>query len=689
MQNNESAVYKCVIVCLMQGVLAAFARDVYVAPAGDDANPGTREKPLATVEKAVGAMRGAGGGTVWVGPGEYCLTQGIVFDARHGGTSEQPLALRGTQPGQVRLSGSRTVKNFRALSAEEAKPLVSSEAKVHIVVADLKSQGFPPLAQMSAHCRAHGCEEVVFNDLPMQSARWPNEGFAEFSEVIDSGASAITHWDIRTVYRPGAFRFPGDRPKRWDFGRGVWLHGFWCYEYWDSVLKAATYNPESGELRFAAKDAFGIGSPWKKNAKHPFYALHVFEELDTPGEYYLDRQNNRLFFWPPGDVTNTPVRLTLCSKPLIQASGVTNLVIRDLILENGRGSGVLINNSQHCSVENCLIRNMGRQGIELNGSHLGALRCEVTQTAAGGISVAGGDRKTLTRAECSVVGCHIHHTGRLDWDGGRAVFVNGCGNRVANNLIHDGPSGAVRYKGNDHLFEFNDVYNFCSLYRDVGVFYTGRDWASQGNVVRWNYIHNVSTNNSQAFYLDDCDSGDTITGNIVFRGGKRGVIVGGGRDNTIRGNVFIDMAIGIHVDARGPKGIVFNKADSWNMLAKCEELDYLSPLWKKRYPRLARTMEEDPLQPLGNVLHENIMIGCKQPFDLKVRTDKQWLDLANNPQWELADFPGLLGEGTPAKLDLSKVPSIWMNVSGFEPIPVEKIGPYAGPLRASWPLEGD
>ncbi len=141
----------------------------------------------------------------------------------------------------------------------------------------------------------------------MQSARWPNDGFVEFDKVIDSGASGVTHWVSRTVYRPGSFQFPGDRAKSWDFSRGVWLHGFWCYEWSDEVPKAASYDPAaSGELRLAAMHTYGIGSPWRKDSKHSFYALHVFEELDQLGEYYLDRQNNRLYFWPPGDVKKTP-----------------------------------------------------------------------------------------------------------------------------------------------------------------------------------------------------------------------------------------------------------------------------------------------------------------------------------------------------------------------------------------------
>jgi hypothetical protein len=130
------------------------------------------------------------------------------------------------------------------------------------------------------------------------------------------------------VLRPAPSSSPTSGAKRWDFSRGVWLLGFWCYTYWDSTLKAACYNPSNGELRFAAKDEFGIGSPrkWDKNKQYPFYALHVFEELDSPGEYYLDRRNNRLFFWRRRRDENARPP-DPCAKPLLQANGVTNLVV--------------------------------------------------------------------------------------------------------------------------------------------------------------------------------------------------------------------------------------------------------------------------------------------------------------------------------------------------------------------------
>ena len=80
-------IFRFAVVCLVLGLpLAAAARDVYVAKNGDDANPGTQDKPLASVPKAVEAMRGAGPGTIWIGPGEYYLEKGLAFGSEHAGT---------------------------------------------------------------------------------------------------------------------------------------------------------------------------------------------------------------------------------------------------------------------------------------------------------------------------------------------------------------------------------------------------------------------------------------------------------------------------------------------------------------------------------------------------------------------------------------------------------------------------
>jgi parallel beta-helix repeat protein len=248
---------------------------------------------------------------------------------------------------------------------------------------------------------------------------------------------------------------------------------------------------------------------------------------------------------------------------------------------------------------------------------------------------------------------------------------------VAQNLIHHCPTGAVAYGGNEQLLELNEIHNVCLIYGDVGVFYTGRDWSSRGNVVRWNYIHRITNNEghgSQAIYLDDCDSGDLVVGNIVYGGVGRGVLLGGGRDNTIRGNMFFHLPKGIHVDARGPRGITLDKPGSWNLKAKCEAVGYHSPLWRQRYPKLATVLDEQPLLPLGNVMRHNIFVSCATPWALNKEVKHEWLTREGNIELQASDFSFLPDDPNAGSLDLSKLPEIWEKVPGFEPIPYERIG---------------
>ncbi len=673
-----------IILLFLLGTAAVSAKDVYVSNDGSDDNVGTHEEPFASLQRALATFEAGEGGTIWLAKGDYQTPDGFALKKDDSGAKQSPLVFRSEKPHAAHITGAREVTRFEPISPEQAVSLISKEARENVLVADLKAQGFPQLKKLPDAFRAAGCEEVIFGDLPLQSARWPNEGFVTFTEVLDAGASAPVHWVTREVYRPGSFRFPSDGPKHWDLSRGVYLHGFWCYDWYDDALRVASYDAENRELRFAAKHPYGIGNPWNKQSERQFYALHVFEELDRPGEYYLDRRANKLFIWPPGDVKQTPVMVSLCRNPLLKADNVSNLILQDLVFENGCGWAVQMTGCTNSKIENCIVRNMGLGGISCSGgadNHV--TRCEVTRTGSRAVSMNAGDRKSLTKGNCSVVGNHLHHLGRHDWGGGRGLTLGGCGNRVAHNLIHHCPTGGVSYGGNEHTLELNEIHNVCTLYGDVGVFYTGRDWASRGSIVRWNYIHHIVNNSghgSQAIYLDDCDSGDLVLGNIVFGGVGRGVLLGGGRDNTIQGNLFLFLPKGIHVDARGPRGITLDKPGSWNLKAKCEDVDYLSPLWRERYPKLARVLEEQPLLPLGNVMRDNIFIACDQPWALSKDVKEEWLTRENNAEWPATDFSFLPPSAEEGTLDLARLPEIWKKLPGFEPIPYDKIGPrgFAG-----------
>jgi len=146
-------------------------------------------------------------------------------------------------------------------------------------------------------------------------------------------------------------------------------------------------------------------------------------------------------------------------------------------------------------------------------------------------------------------------------------------------------------------------------------------------------------------YIDDCDSGDTIEGNIFRRAG-RAIMIGGGRDNIVQDNLVIDCPVGIQLDARGTILKQWNNPNdpSWYLEGKAKDFNYTTPPWSERYPKLARIMQEDPQWPLGNVIRNNIFVDCsKKVYDLDKNTYKilSRLDIAANIVVNLGGRPAM------------------------------------------------
>ena len=234
------------------------------------------------------------------------------------------------------------------------------------------------------------------------------------------------------------------------------------------------------------------------------------------------------------------------------------------------------------------------------------------------------------------------------------------------------------FEGNDNIFEYNEFHSVVYESNDAGVIYSGQDWSSCGNILRYNYIHDVYGRESKGcagIYLDDNFSSATIFGNIFYRVPKA-AFIGGGRDNVVENNVFVDCSPALHLDARGLDWRAFGTKDLTDRL---QLMPYQIPPWSTRYPALVNILKENPMAPLNNVVRKNISVGgvwldidrkAVSYFDLTdnlVTADPKFVDAAN------LNFQ--LRDDSPA----------WK--MGFQRIPVEKIGLYKDEFRASWPVE--
>ena len=167
-------------------------------------------------------------------------------------------------------------------------------------------------------------------------------------------------------------------------------------------------------------------------------------------------------------------------------------------------------------------------------------------------------------------------------------------------------------RGNDHLIEFNEVYRVCQETGDAGALHTGRDWTWRGNVIRYNYFHHLlrpGLHGVMGVYLDDWASGFTVFGNVFYRSG-RSAMIGGGPDNTIENNVFVECKPSVHFDARGLGWASYYFDGTYPELFEyLKEMNYHDAPYSKRYPELLTLDKGSPALPMNNRIIRNVSYG--------------------------------------------------------------------------------
>lgn len=710
--------------------------EIVVSPTAAPNGDGSRLRPYQTPTQArdrIRALRKADkikpGDAVAVDlePGDYPLSASLDLTAADSGTAESPVVYRARQNGKARLLGGHMLapSSFKPVTDPSVRSRLDAAVRDKVRVCDLSAQvpgGFPQF--QVAFQGTPAAPWLYVNHQPMTLARWPNrtatsDGWASFSKAVDTGLPKPDAKDpVLRKAHPGSFLFDDPRPARWNLSEGVWLLGYWTHDWCDEVIRVASYDPGKKTVTLAAPHSYGIcGGTWGA-AQRRFFAINALEELDMPGEWYLDRSRKLLYFYPDRDLNRSEIVLATLTTPLVRINGARYLKLVGLGLECAHGNGIVASSVEHLEIAGCTIANLAGGGISLDGSDNVVRSCDLFNLGRGGVSLGGGDRQSLTPARNIADNNHIHHFGIFQRTYAAGVYANGCGQIVVSNCIHDAPHNAVLYGGNEHRFDRNEVYRVVLETGDAGAFYTGRDWTSQGNVLRNNYIHDLGGGdakhvNTMGMYFDDCDCGDTIVGNVFCRAG-RAIMIGGGRDNPVLNNLVIDCPIGLHIDSRGMTWKQWNDPgdDSWSLEKKALQLHYTQPPWSTRYPRLAAIMHEEPRQPLGNTVRRNVFVDCTRQvcdFDGHVKKLLDKFEIADNlavhtieaqkdlaPAAKIKGFANLSGtRDKPIDLPLDDPTrpgsasryNAWIQkeLPSFEPIPFEKIGLYKDAYRRTLP----
>lgn len=583
---------------------------LYVAPDGDDRWTGGLDAPdaahddgpLASLEAARDAVRARvastglppGGITIELRGGRYERRAAFVLGPHDGGAPGAPVTYR-VRVGEVAvIDGARPISGLRAVTDPAVLARLDPGARGHVLAVELAALGVEDPGPVEG-----GGLEVLFEHTAMPLARWPNQGFVTIRDVVP--AEPI---DVRGARgdRSGTLVYEGDRPTRWLAEPDPWVHGYWFWDWADMRERIATIDPAHHTLALAPPL-----HPFGYRAGQWYYAFNLLAELDSPGEWYVDRRAGVLYFWPP----RVGVAEVSVAPQLLVIDAAHHVAVRGLVFEAARGDAITMRNAEHVEVADCTIRGVGGWAVKITGGHDdGVLRSEIAETGEGGILLSGGDRRALEPGHHHAIGNHVHHYSRWKRTAQAAVEVIGVGHEVIGNRIHDAPHVAIAFSGNDHRIERNVIERVCEEANDAAAIAAGRDWTMRGTVIRNNIIrdvHGFRGAGCNGVMLDDLFSGTTIVGNI-FDGVSRGVLVGGGRDNVIERNLFSDCDTAIRVDARGLGWAAPSIAEA--MRPALEAMPYQIPPWSTRYPHLAGILDDDPAAPRYNRITRNVAVRC-------------------------------------------------------------------------------
>lgn len=637
--------------------------EFYVSPDGNDANPGTKAAPFQTLEKAKESVRAglseASGNPVVVNikGGNYDLEKPVVLSSEDSGTENAPVVYKAADGEDPVFTGSREVKGWKLLDKAEKMKLLPPEARGKIYVADVKAAGVNDFGDPTEI----GKRPELFCNGQMQTlARWPNEGFVHAGLAKGKTEAPPTYIEKHGTVE-GVFEYLENRQNRWTAENDVRLGGYWYWDWSDEFQKVKKIDTRL-KMFYLSEPFHHYG--YRDSLR--YFGLNLFCEIDQPKEWYLDRTDGLLYWFPPEgvDPNQATVTLSIFSAPfMIEMKNCSNVVMEGLTFLEGRGSAIFIGEGKNCLISGCRIERFGKDGIHIDGGEgHGVSGCLLQNFGCRGIEIRGGDRKTLAPANHYVENTMVEHFSLYKRTYEPAIYLDGCGIRINNNRFSYSSSSAMRLEGNDFTIEYNEISHVVNESDDQGGVDIYNNPSYRGIVIRynrWSDIKGGTRHGAAGVRLDDMISGVTIFGNIFERCGALhfgGVQINGGKDNLVENNLFFGCGAAVSF-TKWRKEHWMKELKSPDMKKKLyEEVDISSALYQSRYPELKDIRKDINV----NTVKNNLLVDC----------DKLFIGGDENEITENNSSVRSTGK-TVEEFCSSEI----LKNYGMQPIPVQEIGP--------------
>jgi hypothetical protein len=544
-----------------------------------------------------------------LGAGIHRLSRPVEVKGVDSGTSGEPLIIR-AEPGTiVRVLGSRPVFPDQIEISDLQTPYLAAlpaVARSKMRVISLNEDELPNTEPRNLNFRQRIAPIDVFqNTRPLTMARWPKIGF-ERSQSITTAA---------TKEMGPQFGIPFDKGVTWSQERSLWAGGYWGHDFYFETAPVSAIDPKHGVTLYPLRASYPVRPGLR------YFIYNALSELDEPGRYVVDWAARRLVVFPYGDdLSLNPIEIA-SAKSLINIRDASHVKIEGIAFENARGNGIRVRDGVDVVLQDCLVANVGGNGIIVNGGQrVHIVRSVIADVGEAGIILSGGNRATLTPSEHLVSDSVIVRFGRHAHTGGPGLRLEGVGQTIERSYIGNAPYMAIVFDGNDHRIIGNEIAHVVQEASDVGAIYAGRDWTSRGTLITENYIHDIAPvpgtsmdgipYDVKGVYFDDLLSGNIVRRNL-FVNVMQPVFIGGGRDNNVTANIFVNPGnAAIHIDDRGLNWYASDVADpNGSMRQSLASVPYQAEPYRSRYSSLANILENEPGSPKNNQIGPNIVVG--------------------------------------------------------------------------------
>ena len=582
-------------------------RELFVALNGNDQwsglfsepNETGSDGPFATLQKARDAVRSMnrdriGSITVQVRSGTHFLGESLIFEPGDSGTADCPIIYAAFPGERPVLSGGRKIEGEWQPYRDGIKQCSVPWAK--------DGKGFSQLFV--------GGERQVLARYPNRDEDNPSVTGEGYINIV---GRTNEEREKRRIEQKNLLRTPRNVPlgfqfntntftaKRWKNPQEAVVHIFHA-SYWGNLQWKVDEIDWERNILWFGEGGFQIWLGVRIADNSRFFVENIFEELDVPHEWYLDRSEGTLYFMPPpgmemdGAEIIAPVVKDLVvfrgsqNNPVhhISLQGLTFAHTASVFMERyeavsrgdwniHRGGTVFLEGTEFCSVEECLFDAVGGNAIFLNNYN------RWNRIQSNRFSHAGESAICLVGSE------HLTHGSIAAFPADNSVsnnLIHDCGNfgkqvagvfcaiaqrtRISHNHIYNMPRAGICFNdgwGGGHILEYNHVHDTIRETGDHGPFNSwGREWywcpvqghgsashaaggvlgyAMETTILRYNYFHETKKPGFSEWGpfgidLDDGSSNYHVHGNLCI---GVGIKCREGDYRTVENNICINAAV--------------------------------------------------------------------------------------------------------------------------------------------------